>query len=67
MPLACKFNNKKQHQLGLHWEIPDDWSLRDAASVPVAYGTAYLSLVMRANIQPGKHRFFLSIEFQVVL
>ena len=37
------------------WEIPEAWSLRDAATVPVAYMTAYYSLIMRGGLEPG-HR-----------
>lgn len=37
------------------WEIPKWWSLRDAATVPVAYLTAYYALVMRGGLEKG-HR-----------
>ncbi|WP_341721232.1 SDR family NAD(P)-dependent oxidoreductase [Micromonospora sp. FIMYZ51] len=33
---------------------PDNWSDRDAASVPVTYITAYLGLVDLARVQPGE-------------
>ena len=36
-------------------EIPKWWSLRDAATVPVAYLTAYYALVMRGGLEKG-HR-----------
>ena len=36
------------------WDIPPTWSLREAASVPVAYSTAYLALIIRGNIKQGK-------------
>ena len=32
------------------WDVPAAWSLRDAATVPVAYLTAYYSLVMRGGL-----------------
>ncbi len=35
--------------------MPAAWSLRDAATVPVAYLTAYYSLVMRGGLVPA-HR-----------
>ena len=37
------------------WEIPKWWSLRDAATVPVAFLTAYYALVMRGGLERG-HR-----------
>ena len=35
-------------------EFPDDWTLDEAATVPIAYATAYLSLVMTAHIKKGE-------------
>ncbi|KAJ8887678.1 hypothetical protein PR048_013896, partial [Dryococelus australis] len=35
------------------WEIPDTWTLEDAATVPVVYGTAYLSLFLTGRMQKG--------------
>ncbi|CAL8464659.1 g4194 [Coccomyxa elongata] len=37
----------------LVWDIPKWWSLRDAATVPVAYLTAYYALVMRGGLEKG--------------
>lgn len=34
------------------WEVPSSWSMREAATVPMAYCTAYLALVLRAAITP---------------
>jgi len=34
--------------------LPDDVSDRDAACLPVAYGTSYRMLVTRADVQPGQ-------------
>ncbi|KAL1482555.1 hypothetical protein MTO96_033716, partial [Rhipicephalus appendiculatus] len=36
------------------WEIPDCWTMEEAATVPLAYSTAYYALVIRAGIQPGE-------------
>ena len=36
------------------WEIPEAWTLRDAATVPVAYMTAYYSLIMRGGLEAGQ-------------
>ena len=37
----------------LVWDIPDNWSFQDAATIPTVYSTAYYSLFMRANLKPG--------------
>lgn len=36
------------------WKIPDDWSMEEASTVPVVYGTAYYALLVRGNLQPGE-------------
>jgi len=36
------------------WRIPDDWSLQQAATVPVAYSTAFYALVVRGQIRAGE-------------
>jgi len=36
------------------WSIPDDWSLEQAATVPVAYSTAFYALVVRGRIRAGE-------------
>ncbi|XP_046964445.1 fatty acid synthase-like [Vanessa cardui] len=38
----------------LIWGIPDEWTLEEAASVPVAYGTVYYALVMIGQIKRGE-------------
>ncbi|KAL3097970.1 hypothetical protein niasHT_027515 [Heterodera trifolii] len=35
------------------WEVPDGWTLKEAATVPVIYATAYYALVMRGRIRKG--------------
>ncbi|XP_070596224.1 fatty acid synthase [Erythrolamprus reginae] len=35
------------------WEVPQTWTLEEAASVPVAYATAYYSLVVRGGMKQG--------------
>nr|CAD7413132.1 unnamed protein product [Timema poppensis] len=35
----------------LTWDIPDSWSLEDAATVPLAYATAYHCLIQTALLQ----------------
>ena len=34
--------------------VPDSWNLAQACTVPVAYGTAYLALVVRARIKQNQ-------------
>uniref|UniRef100_A0A6Q2Y0D1 Fatty acid synthase n=1 Tax=Esox lucius TaxID=8010 RepID=A0A6Q2Y0D1_ESOLU len=36
------------------WDVPDNWTLEQAASVPVVYATAYYSLVVRGRLRPGE-------------
>lgn len=36
------------------WEVPESWSLEQASSVPVVYGTAYYALVVRGQMKPGE-------------
>ncbi|GIY66143.1 fatty acid synthase [Caerostris extrusa] len=36
------------------WDVPDDWSLEEASTVPVAYSTAYYALIIRGNLKKGE-------------
>ncbi|XP_036196044.1 fatty acid synthase [Myotis myotis] len=36
------------------WDVPSNWTLKEAASVPVVYTTAYYSLVVRGRVQRGE-------------
>ncbi|XP_063548210.1 fatty acid synthase-like [Cydia strobilella] len=36
------------------WEIPNQWTLEEAATVPVAYATAYYALVVRGRMRRGE-------------
>ncbi|XP_070507532.1 fatty acid synthase-like [Chironomus tepperi] len=36
------------------WEVPDNWTLEEAATVPIVYTTAYLAFFEHANIEAGK-------------
>ncbi|KAJ3607846.1 hypothetical protein NHX12_024897 [Muraenolepis orangiensis] len=36
------------------WDVPSSWTLEQAASVPVAYATAYYSLVVRGRLRSGE-------------
>lgn len=39
---------------GFLWEVPESWSLEEAATVPVAYSTAYYALIVRGNMRSGE-------------
>ncbi|KAL3221900.1 hypothetical protein MRX96_029108 [Rhipicephalus microplus] len=36
------------------WEIPEAWTMEEAATVPVAYSTAYYALIVRGAMKPGE-------------
>ncbi|XP_061378336.1 fatty acid synthase [Danaus plexippus] len=36
------------------WEVPAKWSMEEAATVPVAYATAYYALVVRGRMKRGE-------------
>lgn len=36
------------------WSVPDGWTMEQAATVPVAYTTAYYALVTRGRIKKGE-------------
>ncbi|XP_063380019.1 fatty acid synthase-like [Cydia fagiglandana] len=38
----------------LTWEVPEQWSLEEAATVPVAYATAYYALEVRGRMRRGE-------------
>ncbi|XP_049519265.1 fatty acid synthase-like isoform X6 [Dermacentor silvarum] len=35
-------------------EVPENWTLQEASTVPVVYMTAYLALIVRGNMLPGE-------------
>ncbi|KAF5278958.1 hypothetical protein FQA39_LY05636 [Lamprigera yunnana] len=36
------------------WEVPEKWSLEEASTIPVVYGTSYYALIVRGNLQSGE-------------
>lgn len=38
----------------LCWDVPNDWTLAEAASCPIAYGTVYYAFFVATKIQKGK-------------
>ncbi|NXY81485.1 FAS synthase, partial [Alcedo cyanopectus] len=36
------------------WDVPKNWTLEEAASVPVVYATAYYALVIRGGMKKGE-------------
>ncbi|XP_043288036.1 fatty acid synthase [Venturia canescens] len=39
---------------GFMWQVPDKWSLEEAATIPVCYATSYYALVVRGRLKPGE-------------
>ncbi|RZB84952.1 fatty acid synthase, partial [Asbolus verrucosus] len=38
----------------LCWDVPEDWTIEDAATIPHAYACAYYCLFEKANLKPGE-------------
>lgn len=38
----------------LLWDVPDEWTLEEAATVPVVYATAYYALLSRGKLKHGE-------------
>ncbi|XP_075746848.1 fatty acid synthase-like isoform X2 [Rhipicephalus microplus] len=38
----------------LLWDVPETWSLQQAASVPMVYATAYYALLVHGRMRPGE-------------
>ncbi|XP_053308944.1 fatty acid synthase [Spea bombifrons] len=36
------------------WDVPESWSLAEAATVPVVYATAYYAMVVRGRLRKGE-------------
>ncbi|KAI4493375.1 hypothetical protein M0802_009435 [Mischocyttarus mexicanus] len=39
---------------GFMWEVPDKWTLEQAATIPVVYATSYYALFVRGKLRPGE-------------
>ncbi|KAK0084976.1 hypothetical protein PV325_006291 [Microctonus aethiopoides] len=39
---------------GFMWEIPEKWSLEEAATIPVCYSTSYYALFVRGKLRKGE-------------
>ncbi|XP_063235501.1 fatty acid synthase-like isoform X2 [Bacillus rossius redtenbacheri] len=51
---ACGLATTVLADPGFMWEVPDSWSLEEAATVPAVYATSYYALVVRGRMQPGE-------------
>ncbi|VVC29836.1 Hypothetical protein CINCED_3A014905 [Cinara cedri] len=38
---------------GFLWEVPSKWTLKEASTIPVVYGTAYYALCVRGRMKKG--------------
>ncbi|XP_031628812.1 fatty acid synthase-like [Contarinia nasturtii] len=41
-------------QRNMMWEIPDNWSMEEASTVPCVYSTVYYALVVRGQMKKGE-------------
>ncbi|XP_053963784.1 fatty acid synthase [Anastrepha ludens] len=48
---AASFNERPPKFM---WDVPDHWTLREAATVPVVYITVYYAFFMKTDIRKGK-------------
>lgn len=49
--MATRFD---RHKLVFNWNVPDNMSLREAATIPLAYITVYYALFVRNEIKAGQ-------------
>ncbi|CAH0584002.1 unnamed protein product [Chrysodeixis includens] len=54
MVAACGLASSVLADKGFLWEVPAKWSLEEAATVPVAYATAYYALSVRGRMRRGE-------------
>ncbi|XP_043468926.1 fatty acid synthase-like [Leptopilina heterotoma] len=47
------------------WKIPEDWSLEDAVSVPLAYANAYLALMIKGQLEVNQSVFVYTCECSI--
>lgn len=49
----------------LVWKIPDEWSMEEAATVPVVYGTVIFALVnvryQKVSFEQNKKKIFINV------
>ncbi|CAG7831785.1 unnamed protein product [Allacma fusca] len=53
-PAKCLATSVEDHDSGFLLDVPDKWSLAEAATVPAAYGTAYYALLVRGKMKKGE-------------
>lgn len=51
---AGAFSTFYDSENGFMWEIPDDWSMREAATVPLVYCTVFIAFFHATKIQRGQ-------------
>ena len=44
----------EDEEVDFTWPIPENWTLEDAATVPVVYATAFYSLILRGHLAKGE-------------
>ncbi|XP_059048171.1 fatty acid synthase-like [Achroia grisella] len=50
----CGLANMVKASKTLTWDIPNEWSFQEAATVPITYLTVYCAMVMVGKIRPGE-------------
>ncbi|XP_015113130.1 fatty acid synthase [Diachasma alloeum] len=53
MVLCRAMTNILNYDPTLAWNVPDSWTLKDAATVPCVYGTCVYALYFRGNMKKG--------------
>ena len=51
---SCGLATKVLADPAFMWEVPKNWTLEDAATVPAVYATAYYALIVRGNMKSGE-------------
>lgn len=54
MVAACGLASTVLADEGFLWDVPAEWSLEEASTVPVAYSTAYYALAVRGRMRRGE-------------
>lgn len=54
MLLSAAMATHLEPDMGLLWEVPEFWTLEEAATIPVVYGTVYAAFFTTIQIETGK-------------
>uniref|UniRef100_A0A0A9Y3U2 Fatty acid synthase n=2 Tax=Lygus hesperus TaxID=30085 RepID=A0A0A9Y3U2_LYGHE len=51
---ACGMATSIAADKGFLWDVPNEWSLEEASTVPIVYSTAYYALIVRGKLRKGE-------------